>query len=157
MERIKKSIEVDRPLNHVYNQWTQFEEFPRFMEGIKEVRQLDDRRLHWRAEISGKEKQWTAKIIEQIPDHRIAWESESGEHTSGTVDFATLGTHRTQVDLEISLIPRGLSKTPATPSASFPDASRMIWSTSKNSSKTAVKKPAPGAAQLGKATNRYLK
>ncbi|HEU4771008.1 MAG TPA: SRPBCC family protein [Candidatus Udaeobacter sp.] len=107
MERIKKSIEVDRPLNHVYNQWTQFEEFPRFMEGIKEVRQLDDRRLHWRAEISGKEKQWTAKIIEQIPDHRIAWESESGEHTSGTVDFATLGTHRTQVDLEISLIPRG--------------------------------------------------
>lgn len=111
MERIKKSIEVQRPLNHVYNQWTQFEEFPRFMEGIKEVRQLDDQRLHWRAEISGKEKEWTARIIEQIPDHRIAWESESGEHTSGTVDFATLGTHRTKVDLEISYDPKGFIET----------------------------------------------
>ena len=73
MERIHKSIEVDCPLSHVYNQWTQFEEFPRFMEGVKEVRQLDDQRLHWRASIGGKEKEWTAKIIEQDPrsSHRM--------------------------------------------------------------------------------------
>ena len=83
MERIKKSIEVDCPLSHVYNQWTQFEEFPKFMDGVKEVRQLDDQRLHWRAEIAGVDKEWTAKITEQIPDDRIAWTSESGEYTSG--------------------------------------------------------------------------
>lgn len=107
MERVKKSIEVDRPLSRVYNQWTQFEEFPRFMEGVKEVRQLDDQRLYWRANIGGKEKEWTAKIIEQIPDNRIAWSSESGEYTSGVVDFAKLGPDRTQVALEISYDPKG--------------------------------------------------
>ena len=80
MERIQKSIEVECPLRSVYNQWTQFEEFPRFMEGVKEVKQLGDRRLHWIAEIAGKDKEWTAKIIDQIPDDRIAWESESGEY-----------------------------------------------------------------------------
>ena len=107
MERIKKSIEVDRPLRLVYNQWTQFEEFPRFMEGVKEVRQLDDQRLHWRAGIGGKEKEWTARIIEQIPDDRIAWQSESGDYTSGQVDFAKLGVDRTRVTLEISYDPKG--------------------------------------------------
>ena len=107
MERIQKSIDVDRPLHQVYNQWTQFEEFPRFMEGVKEVKQFDDTRLHWVAEIAGKEKQWTAKIIEQIPDHRIAWESESGEYTSGVVSFQALGPDRTRVTLEISYDPKG--------------------------------------------------
>ena len=107
MERLQKSIEVDRPLNQVYNQWTQFEEFPRFMEGVKSVKQLDDTRLHWVAEIGGKEKQWTAKIIEQIPDHRVAWESESGEFTSGVVSFQSLGPNRTRVTLEISYDPKG--------------------------------------------------
>ena len=77
------------------------------MEGVKEVRQLDDQRLHWRASIGGKEKEWTAKITEQIPDNRIAWRSESGEYTSGVVDFARLGPDRTQVALEISYDPKG--------------------------------------------------
>jgi uncharacterized membrane protein len=107
MERLQKSIEVDRPLNQVYNQWTQFEEFPRFMEGVKSVKQLDDTRLHWVAEIGGKEKEWTAKIIEQIPDHRIAWESESGEFTSGVVSFQTVGPNRTRVTVEITYDPKG--------------------------------------------------
>ena len=107
MERIQKSIEVDRPLSQVYNQWTQFEEFPKFMEGVKEVRQLDDKRLNWVAEIGGKEKHWTARIIDQIPDHRIAWESESGEFTSGVVTFQTLAQDRTRVNLEISYDPKG--------------------------------------------------
>ena len=107
MERIKKTIEVDCPLTHVYNQWTQFEEFPRFMEGVKEVRQLDDQRLHWRADIGGKEKEWTAKIMEQIPDNRIAWRSESGEYTSGVVSFQARGPDRTCVTLEISYDPKG--------------------------------------------------
>ncbi len=110
MERIKKSIEVDRPLSQVYNQWTQFEEFPSFMEGVKEVRQLDDQWLHWRTDISGKEKEWMAKIIEQIPDDRIAWQSESGEYTSGQVNFSRLGPDRTRVTLEISYDPKGFIK-----------------------------------------------
>ena len=107
MERIQKSIEVDPPLHQVYNQWTQFEELPRFMEGVKEVKQLDDTRLHWVAEIAGKEKKWTAKIIEQIPDHRIAWASESGVYTSGVVSFQVVGPDRTCVTLEISYDPKG--------------------------------------------------
>ena len=72
METIEKNIEVEAPLSTVYNQWTQFEDFPKFMEGVEEVRQLDDRRLHWKAEIGGKEKEWDAEIFQQIPDHRIA-------------------------------------------------------------------------------------
>ena len=74
---------------------------------MKEVRQLDDQRLHWRADIRGKEKEWTAKIIEQIPDDRIAWQSQSGDYTSGQVDFARLGPDRTRVVLELSYEPQG--------------------------------------------------
>jgi uncharacterized membrane protein len=108
MERVQKSIEVNRPLSQVYNQWTQFEEFPRFMEGVKQVKQADDSRLNWVAEVAGKEKQWTARIIDQIPDHRIAWESESGEYTAGVVNFQALAGDRTRVDLEMSYEPQGL-------------------------------------------------
>ena len=74
MERIEKSIEVRCPVHTVYNQWTQFEEFPKFMSGVKEVKQLDDTtHVHWHAEIWGKDKEWDAEIVEQVPDQRIAW------------------------------------------------------------------------------------
>jgi uncharacterized membrane protein len=107
MERIQKSIEVERPIRSVYNQWTQFEEFPRFMEGVKQVKQLDDKRLHWVAEIGGKEKEWTAKITDQVPDHRIAWQSEAGEYTSGVVNFQSIDPDRTRVTLELAYDPKG--------------------------------------------------
>ena len=107
MDRVKKSIEVDSAISRVYNQWTQFEEFPRFMEGVKEVKQLDEKRLHWAAEVAGKEKQWTARIVEQVPDSRISWVSESGEHTSGTVTFQSLEPNRTRVVCEMSYDPQG--------------------------------------------------
>ena len=107
MERIQKSISVDCPLQAVYNQWTQFEDFPRFMEGVKQVTQLDDKRLHWEAEIGGKHKEWNARITEQIPDHRIAWESEAGEPTSGIVTFQPQGSDRTRVNLELFYDPKG--------------------------------------------------
>jgi uncharacterized membrane protein len=87
METIEKSIEVECPLRTVYNQWTQFEEFPRFMEGIKKVTQLDDQRLHWEAEIGGKHKEWDARITDQVPDQVIAWKSEGGEYNAGAVNF----------------------------------------------------------------------
>ena len=107
MEKIKKSIEVDAPINTVYNQWTQFEEFPRFMEGVKSVKQLDDKRLHWVAEIGGKEKQWDARITEQVPDKKIAWQSEGGAFTAGIVSFKTKGTNRTRIDVEMHYDPKG--------------------------------------------------
>ena len=99
MERIQKSVYVDLPLQAVYNQWTQFEEFFLFMEGVKHVEQLDDKRLHWDVEIAGKRKEWNARITEQIPDQRIAWETEAGENTAGVVSFQADGPKRTQVNL----------------------------------------------------------
>src|SRR5438552_1818592 len=107
MESVEKSIEVDAPVSKVYNQWTQFEEFPRFMEGVAEVRQLDDKRLHWVAEISGKRKEWNAEIFEQIPDQRIAWRSTTGAKNSGMVNFYPLGEERTRVTLKLNYDPQG--------------------------------------------------
>jgi uncharacterized membrane protein len=107
MEKIEKSIEVERPLRTVYNQWTQFEEFPRFMTGVKRVTQLDDQRLHWEAEVGGKNKEWDARITDQIPDELIAWQSEGGEYTSGTVRFAAAGMDRTRIDLQLLYDPEG--------------------------------------------------
>ena len=97
METIEKSIEVDQPISVVYNQWTQFEDFPEFMEGVKEVQQLDDKRLHWKAEVAGKIKEWNAEIFEQIPDQRIAWRSRTGAKNSGMVNFQPVGPIRTRV------------------------------------------------------------
>jgi uncharacterized membrane protein len=105
MERIEKIIEVNCPISTVYNQWTQFEEFPRFMEGVKEVRQLDDTHVHWHAEIWGKDKEWDAEITEQEPDTRISWKSVSGAHNAGTVRFEPIGQDRTQVRLVMAYEP----------------------------------------------------
>ena len=102
MENVEKSVEVEAPLNSVYNQWTQFEEFPRFMEGVEEVRQLDDKRLHWRAKIAGKVKEWDAEIFEQVPNQRIAWRSTTGAKNSGMVNFTALSSHRTRVTLRLN-------------------------------------------------------
>src|SRR5215212_7555499 len=97
METITKSIEVDVSVSTVYNQWTQFEEFPQFMDGVEEVRQLDDKRLHWRAEIGGKDKEWDAEIFRQEPDQVIAWRSTSGAPNTGEVRFEKAGENRTRV------------------------------------------------------------
>ena len=106
------SIEVDAPLQAVYNQWTQFEEFPRFMEGVEEVRQEDRKRLFWRAKIGGKVKEWEAEIIEQVPDQKIAWESVDGSPNSGTITFEKIDTDRTRVSATIGYEPEGfLEKT----------------------------------------------
>jgi uncharacterized membrane protein len=99
MESIQKSIEVNAPLSAVYNQWTQFEEFPHFMEGVKEVKQLDDKRLHWKTSVAGREKEWDAEIYEQTPDRIIAWRSTSGTKTSGRVEFTPVAVDRTRITL----------------------------------------------------------
>ena len=96
MASIEQSIEVEVPVRAAYNQWTQFEEFPRFMEGVDSVRQLDDKRLQWRATIAGKSKEWHAEITEQRPDERIAWTSRGGAHNAGVVTFHRLSDNETR-------------------------------------------------------------
>jgi len=106
MSKIQQTIDVMVPISTAYNQWTQFEEFPRFMEGVKEVRQLTDKSLEWTAEINGKEETWTADITEQEPDQVIAWRSTSEPVNSGRVSFDRLDADRTRVDLSMEWEPR---------------------------------------------------
>ncbi len=104
----EKSIEVDVPVTTAYNQWTQFEEFPQFMEGVESVTQLDDKRLHWVAEIAGSKREWDAEIVDQEPDQRIAWRSLDGTTNAGVVTFQPLDQSRTQVTLDLDVAPEGL-------------------------------------------------
>jgi len=108
MSLIERSIEINVPVRTAYNQWTQFEEFPQFMEGVKQVKQLDDKHLFWKAEIGGKEKEWQARITEQIPDERIAWTSESGAMTGGVVTFHRLSDAKSKVMLQLEYEPQGI-------------------------------------------------
>jgi uncharacterized membrane protein len=98
---IESSIEVAVPVSAAYNQWTQFEEFPQFMDGVDEVRQLGDTHLHWIASVGGRRAEWDAKILEQHPDRQISWISEDGKKNRGTVTFESLGENRTLVRLSL--------------------------------------------------------
>ena len=99
---ISEEIEVDVPVSTAYNQWTQFEDFPLFMEGVEHVQQRDDTRLHWVATIAGKRAEWDAKILEQHPDKQISWISEDGKKTRGTVSFEARGETKTLIRLSMS-------------------------------------------------------
>lgn len=111
MSVIERSVEVDVPATAAYNQWTQFEEFPRFMKDIERVEQLDDTTLRWRARMGGQVEEWTAKIDEQIPDKRIAWHSVEGAQNSGVVTFHRLDDDRTRVMLQMAYEPQtGIEK-----------------------------------------------
>ena len=107
---IQEEIEVAVPVATAYNQWTQFEDFPRFMEGVDEVRQLDDTLLHWAATVAGKHAEWDAKILEQQPDRRITWESVDGKHTRGTVSFEPVGPDRSRIRLHMSYTAEGVTE-----------------------------------------------
>jgi uncharacterized membrane protein len=108
---IEHEIEVEVPVNTAYNQWTQFEEFPSFMEGVDEVKQLDDTLLHWAATVAGKKAEWDAKIIEQVPNRRIVWESVDGKQTRGAVSFEPAGSgSRTRIRLNMSYTPDGIKE-----------------------------------------------
>ena len=105
--KVESSIEVDVPVSVAYNQWTQFEDFPKFMENVREVKQLDAKRLYWRAEIGGKQKEWTAEIAEQRPDQVIAWHSTSGARNAGRVSFQPIANNRTRITLQLDYEPEG--------------------------------------------------
>ena len=110
MSTVEQTIEVDAPISTVYNQWTQFEEFPRFMEGVDEVRQLDDTRLHWVTSFGGSQHEWDALIVEQVPDQRVAWGNVDGKDNAGVVSFEPLGENRTRVTVELDFVPDGIKE-----------------------------------------------
>ena len=110
MATIEKSIDVEVPVNVAYDQWTQFEEFPRFMEGVKSVRQLEDTHLEWTAEIGGQEHTWQAEITNQEPDRLISWRAVEGKYNSGKVTFEPLGPGQSRINVEMTYDAEGMKE-----------------------------------------------
>ena len=108
MAHVSEEVRVDRPVSEVYNQWTQFEEFPKFMENVERAQQIDDTHLKWEAEIGGSRSEWIAEITEQEPDRGIAWRSQDGKGVSGEVRFEPIGPERTKIDVLMTWEPEGL-------------------------------------------------
>ena len=111
MATVEESVEVEVPVRTAYDQWTQFEEFPRFMEGVESIKQSDDTHLHWVAEIAGVRREWDAEITEQTPDQRVAWRTTSGAENAGVVTFHHIADGRTRVMLQLDFEPEGLLET----------------------------------------------
>jgi uncharacterized membrane protein len=107
MSQKQHSIDVNVPVRTAYDQWTQFEDFPRFMEGVERVVQLDDTTLEWTAKIAGKTETWRAKVTEQVPDQRVAWTSIEGARNAGVVTFHRLDENKTRVTLQLDVEPEG--------------------------------------------------
>ncbi len=113
MAEVDESVEVDVPVSTAYNQWTQFEEFPSFMENVKSVKQLDDAHLHWVAEVGGKQHEWDAEITYQEPDRHIAWRAVDGKDNTGSVRFERLNENKTRLRVRITYEPEGAVETVA--------------------------------------------
>jgi uncharacterized membrane protein len=104
MPKVQDSIEVQVPVQQAYNQWTQFEEFPRFMDGIQSVQQLDETHVQWVAEVRGESREWTTEITEQRPDEKIAWKTIDGEvKNDGVVTFERVGANQTRVNVQMDV------------------------------------------------------
>ena len=101
MSKIEQSIDVEVPVRTAYNQWTQFEEFPQFMDGVESISQIDDTHVHWVVEIAGRKKEWDAEITEQTPDQRVAWKSTNGTDNAGVVTFHKLDEGQTRVMVQM--------------------------------------------------------
>ncbi|MEO7117597.1 MAG: SRPBCC family protein [Candidatus Limnocylindrales bacterium] len=108
MSRVEQTIDVDVPVRVAYDQWTQFEEFPEFMEAVQRVTQQDDQMLEWEAKVAGQTRTWTAKIVDQTPDTRIAWKSVEGTENAGAVVFESLGSDKTRLKVTIDADPQGV-------------------------------------------------
>jgi uncharacterized membrane protein len=111
MAEVRESIEVNVPVSTAYNQWTQFEEFPKFMENVESVTQIDDTHLRWVAEVGGNRDEWEAEITRQDPDQVIAWRTIDGKHNSGEVKFEPIGPDRTRIEVAMTWEPEGLTET----------------------------------------------
>lgn len=107
MSTVTEHVDVAVPVRTAYNQWTQFTEFPRFMEGVQEIRQLDETHTHWKTEIAGIKREFDAEITEQLPDERVAWTSTEGEKQAGVVTFHRLDDTHTRVTVQMDYDPQG--------------------------------------------------
>ncbi|WP_221353732.1 SRPBCC family protein [Streptomyces beigongshangae] len=111
MSTVKEAVEVDVPVSVAYNQWTQFEEFPNFMEGVEEIRQVDDRHNHWTTKIAGVKREFDTEIVDQLPDERITWRTTGGDtRQKGTVSFQRLDESHTRVQLVMDVEPTGMAE-----------------------------------------------
>ncbi|UFU08192.1 SRPBCC family protein [Ruania halotolerans] len=111
MSTVEESVDVNVPITTVYNQWTQFEDFPEFMDGVVSVTQIDDRHNHWVTEVGGQQREFDTEITEQHPDERIAWTSTSGEvDHGGVVTFHRLSDSVTRVMVQIDWAPQGVAE-----------------------------------------------
>jgi uncharacterized membrane protein len=108
MSTIEQSIDVDVPVRTAYDQWTQFETFPQFMEGVEKITQVTDTRTHWVTEIAGVRREFDAEITEQEPDQRIAWKTIDGPQQAGVVTFHRLDDSKTRVMFQMDFEPEGL-------------------------------------------------
>jgi len=111
MPRFEDTIEVDVPVSTAYAQWTQFETFPQFMDGVESVVQNDAKTLTWVAQVAGQRKEWTAEITDQTPDRRIAWKSTSGADNAGAVMFEPAPDGKTKITLKLDADPEGVVET----------------------------------------------
>jgi uncharacterized membrane protein len=110
MKTIEESIEVEAPLSTAYNQWTQFESFPQFMDGVERVEQLDNTRLHWTAKVGSEKREWDAAITEQHPDERVAWKALDEDAPSGVVTFHKLDDAHTKIMVQMEYEPEGVKE-----------------------------------------------
>ena len=111
MSSVTKSVDVAVPVRTAYDQWTQFEEFPRFMKGVREVRQISDTMTHWVVEVGTATREFNAEITEQHPDERVAWRSVDGPRHAGVITFHRLEANRTRVTAQMDLDPEGFIET----------------------------------------------
>lgn len=111
MSKVQESIDVDVPVSTAYNQWTQFEDFPMFMEGVEEITQLDERRNHWKTKIGGVSREFDTEIVDQVPDDHVAWRTVTGEvKQSGMVSFQPLDAGHTRIVMSMDFQPEGLAE-----------------------------------------------
>jgi uncharacterized membrane protein len=107
MSTITETVDVDVPVSTAYNQWTQFESFPHFMEGVDEIRQVDDTHTHWKVSVGGATREFDATITEQHPDERVAWRSDNGPNHAGVITFHRLNDSTTRVTAQMEMDPEG--------------------------------------------------
>lgn len=110
MSNVTESVDVNVPVRTAYNQWTQFADFPRFMEGVEEVQQVSDTLTHWRVKVAGATREFDAQITEQIPDERVAWHSIDGPDHGGVVTFHRLDENVTRVTSQVEIAPEGVAE-----------------------------------------------
>ncbi|MFB8249145.1 SRPBCC family protein [Streptomyces sp. NPDC055952] len=112
MSQVEESIEVRVPVRTAYDQWTQFESFPQFMDGVESIEQRTDTLTHWVTRIGGQERVFDAEITEQIPDERVAWTTVDGQaRQAGVVTFHRIQDDTTKVMLQMDFDPDGLAET----------------------------------------------